>query len=280
MLIDARGEKGAVPEKRETATGKTVYQNPKGTVDASNAAEGYLLVSYTGGKNVRVKAQVTREKGTAYTYELSNRGAVEILPLTEGSGMYTVRIFENIGGSRYATACSYQLEVSLRHDSLPFLYANQYVNFTGDGAAAKKAAELAAGKKSDFDKMSAFYDFVVGGFSYDYELAKTVRSGYLPDVDAVLQRKKGICFDYAAVMAAMLRSQNIPCKLVIGYAGETYHAWLSVYLEGAGWVDKAIYFDGNVWKRMDPTFASTGKRSASINQYIADDANYSQKYVY
>ncbi len=35
-------------------------------------------------------------------------------------------------------------------------------------------------------------------------------AGYLPDVDSILQEKKGICFDYAALMATMLQSQNIP----------------------------------------------------------------------
>lgn len=100
--------------------------------------------------------------------------------------------------------------------------------------------------------MQAVFDFVTKNFSYDYELAKTVQSGYLPVVDRVLEGKKGICFDYAAVMCAMLRSQNIPCKLVVGYAGTTYHAWINVYIDGVGWVDKVIYFDGESWDADGP----------------------------
>ena len=99
-------------------------------------------------------------------------------------------------------------------------------------------------------------------------------------VDKVLEAKKGICFDYSAVMAAMLRSQGIPCKLVIGYAGTVYHAWINVYIEGVGWVDKAIYFDGKTWTLMDPTFVSTGKGSASIMKYVTTASNYSAKYAY
>ena len=41
----------------------------------------------------------------------------------------------------------------------------------------------------------------------------------LPSVDETLKTKKGICFDYAALMTAMLRSQGIPTKLEIGYQG-------------------------------------------------------------
>ena len=39
---------------------------------------------------------------------------------------------------------------------------------------------------------------------------KIVKSGYLPDVDKVFTENTGICFDYAAVMATMLRTQAIP----------------------------------------------------------------------
>ena len=95
----------------------------------------------------------------------------------------------------------------------------------------------------------------------------------------VLQAKKGICFDYAALMTAMLRSQGIPSKLVVGYAGTTYHAWISVWTEENGWVDGAIFFDGHIWKRMDPTFASSGNRSDEIMDYI-EHGDYIAKYLY
>ena len=96
-----------------------------------------------------------------------------------------------------------------------------------------------------------------------------------------LRKKKGICFDYAALMTAMLRSQDIPTKLVVGYTGSLYHAWINVFLEGQGWVDNVIYFDGHDdWKLMDPTFASSGKQSKEIMQYIGNGGNYKAKYSY
>ena len=128
--------------------------------------------------------------------------------------------------------------------------------------------------------MGKVFDFVVDHFTYDYDKASTVSSGYLPVVDDILAAKKGICFDYAAVMTAMLRSQNIPCKLVVGYAGTIYHAWIDVYVEGTGWIAGAIRFDGKDWTLMDPTFVSSGKRSPSIMEYVTTDSNYSQKYAY
>ena len=66
----------------------------------------------------------------------------------------------------------------------------------------------------------------------------------------------------------------------MGYAGTTYHAWINVYIEGVGWVDKVIYFDGQNWTLMDPTFVSTGKGSDSIMKYVTTASNYSQKFAY
>ena len=102
----------------------------------------------------------------------------------------------------------------------------------------------------------------------------------VPDLDQILEIKKGICFDYAAMMTAMLRSQEVPCKLVVGYAGVAYHAWISVYKEKDGWIDNVIYFDGTTWKRMDPTFASSANKSEAIMKYIGDGSNYTEKYIY
>ena len=122
---------------------------------------------------------------------------------------------------------------------------------------------------------------MVTNLTYDYEKAGTVQSGYLPDVDKVLQEKKGICFDYASLMAAMLRSQGVPVKLVIGYTstGE-YHAWINVWSEESGWIDSVIYFDGKVWKLMDPTFASSGNQSQSIMEFIGNAGNYKERFAY
>ena len=276
----ANQKPATLPVKAEPKTGITVYQNAKASVDASNLSEGYVMVRYTGGKQVRIKVLITGENGVTYTYNLNNTDVAETFPLTEGNGRYSIKVYENTTGTKYALAFSTQVNMTLRNAFLPYLYPNQYVNYTADCATVKKAAELTAGKTSDLDKISAVYYFVTDNFTYDYNLANTVQSGYLPDVDKVLAAKKGICFDYAAVMSAMLRSQNIPCKLVVGYAGTVYHAWINVYIEGVGWVDKVIYFDGKTWTMMDPTFVSTGKHSSSILSYVTNDANYQQKYAY
>jgi len=261
------------------ASGTVTYNSNSVLLDASNTSHGYVMVQYTGN-SAKIKVQVMKSGGEAYTYDLNSRSAYEVFPLTEGSGTYTVRVLEQVTGNQYAVKSNNSLNVTLSNEYEPFLYPNQYVNFTAGSAVVAKGAEVAASAADALGVVSNVYNYVVQNFTYDTALANSVQSGYLPNVDHVLSVKKGICFDYAAVMTAMLRSQNIPTKLVVGYTGSLYHAWVSVYIEGQGWVDNIIYFDGTQWKLMDPTFASSGKNDPSIKDYITNSSNYKAKYTY
>ena len=98
-------------------------------------------------------------------------------------------------------------------------------------------------------------------------------------MDETLATGKGICLDYSALMTAMLRSQQIPTRMEIGYAGTAYHAWLSSYIDGVGWVNGLIHFDGTDWSLMDPTFAASNSADF-LESFIGDGDNYMLKYIY
>ena len=265
----------------EPVAGATdVKSNASACIDMSNKADGYVMIKYTGGSDAQLKARVTGPSGTVYTYNLRADGQYDTFPLSDGNGSYTATVYKNISGTSYSTVLSAKFSVSLIDEFAPFLRPNQYVNFNANSQAVTRAAQLTAGMTDNLEKVQIVYNFVISNITYDRVLAANVQSGYLPDVDAVLEKGKGICFDYAAVMAAMLRSQGVPTKLVVGYTGKVYHAWLNVYSEETGWVDGIIYFDGSTWKLMDPTFASSNKSSDSIMKYIGNGANYQAKYLY
>ncbi|MBE6955659.1 MAG: transglutaminase domain-containing protein [Ruminococcaceae bacterium] len=269
----------AVPEFPEAeATGEKEKKNTEATIDYSNTADGYVMVHYTANTSKRLKVQV-KGPSTTYTYNLT-RGQWEVFPFSDGNGSYKITVYRNVSGNSYATVLSLSTEVTLEDEFAPFIRPNQYVNYSAESDVVYKAAELTEGIEDPLKKVEAVYDFVVGTLTYDKEKAKTVKSGYLPVLDEVLEEKTGICFDYASLMTAMLRSQGVPCKLVVGYAGKAYHAWISVWTEESGWVDGAIFFDGSAWKRMDPTFASSANKSASIMKYIGNGSNYTVKYLY
>ena len=259
------------------ASGSVTYGNGRATIDASKTSNGYVMIKYTGGQS-RIKIQIA--KSTTYTYDLNARNTYEVFPFTEGNGTYSIKIFENVSGNQYAQVMSQNISVSLADEFAPFLTPNQYVNFSNGSAAVNKGAELAASAADEIGVVTNVYNYVINNITYDTAKAASVQSGYLPNVDQVLAQKTGICFDYAALMTAMLRSQDIPTKLVIGYSGGLYHAWVNVYIDNIGWVDNFIYFDGHNWSLMDPTFASSGGQSESIKQYIGNGSNYQAKYTY
>jgi uncharacterized membrane protein len=260
-----------------SADGTVTYGNNLVKIDASHTSDGYVMVKYTG-KAAKIKLRI--HKDTDYTYDLNVSGNYETFPLTEGSGNYTILLFENVAGTSYSTAFSQSISVALSDERNPFLYPNQFCNFNANTVVIPIADSLTAGLTETIDKVAAVYRHVVDTISYDYDKAATVQSGYLPDINTVYNARKGICFDYAAIMTSMLRAENIPTRLVIGYSGEIYHAWVSVYTDEQGWVENLIYFDGKDWRMMDPTFASTGKGSSSVNDYIVNPANYRAKFTY
>ena len=261
-----------------TASGTAEKRNEKAVIDYSNTKDGYVMVQYTASTSKRLKVQV-KGPTTTYTYNLT-AGAWTTFPLSDGNGNYQVVVYENIEGTKYASVLSVSCTVTLTDEFAPFLRPNQYVDYSVAPNTVTKAAELTAGLTDPLKKVEAVYNFVVTNLTYDKQLAATVQSGYLPVLDTVLAKKTGICFDYAALMTGMLRSQGVPCKLVVGYAGSAYHAWISVWSQSTGWIDGAIYFDGTSWQRMDPTFASSGNQSQSIMAYIGDGKNYTSKYFY
>ena len=261
-----------------SADGVTVYQNDFASIDASNTSQGYVMVKYNGA-NEKVKLQITCPDQSCYTYLISDRGAYDTFPLTAGNGSYTLQVLENVAGDTYTVSLTQSINVSIEDEFLPFLYPNQYVNFHADSQAVSKGSDLAKDTYSDLDVVQNIYNYVIKNISYDTEKAQNVSYGYVPDVDDTLYSKKGICFDYAALMTSMLRSQNIPTKLEVGYSGDAYHAWISTYIDDKGWVDDIIQFDGDTWQIMDPTLAATND-SAAVKKYVGDGSHYVVKYTY
>ena len=261
-----------------SADGVTVYQNDFASIDASNTSQGYVMVKYNG-TNEKVKLQITCPDQSCYTYLISDRGAYDTFPLTAGNGSYALQVLENVAGDTYTVSLAQSINVSIQDEFLPFLYPNQYVNFHTDSKAVSKGSDLAKDTYSDLDVVQNIYNYVIKNISYDTEKAQNVSYGYVPDIDDTLSSKKGICFDYAALMTSMLRSQNIPTKLEVGYSGDAYHAWISTYIDDKGWVDDNIQFNGDTWQIMDPTLAATND-SAAVKKYVGDGSHYIVKYTY
>lgn len=260
------------------------YGNEYVSLDTSNSSDGYFYIKYTG-ENTKVKLQIFSDTSITYTYDIMP-GENTVIPLSLGSGIYSLTAYENITGNEYAMIYAEDLDVTLSDELKPFLYPNQYVWFTAESNTTSLARQLTDGCSNELDAVGKVYDYMIKNITYDYNKAETVEPGYLPDVDEILAIKTGICFDYSAVMSAMLRSVGIPTRMEIGYSGDAYHAWVSVYTKDQGWINDLIQFDGTKWTLMDPTFDanSADSKKSDFSKLLGNGggkkASYTMMYNY
>ena len=110
----------AATVRTPAATGQVTYGNSLVNIDASNSKDGYVMVRYTG-RNPKIKVQISKGGTETYTYNLNSSGNYEVFPFSEGSGSYTVKVFENISGNQYSQAFSQTISVQLADELSPFL---------------------------------------------------------------------------------------------------------------------------------------------------------------
>lgn len=280
------GGSSSDPDKKRTtitsfpmpeASGAVTYSGGSTTIDASHTSDGYVMINYSGGAS-KLQVQITNPDGEVYPYPMVP-GNYRTFPLTGGSGSYKIDVLENVTADLYSMSCSQSIDVSVGNEFSPYLYPNQYVDYTSESSCVSLGIDLSNESSDDLDYVGRVYDYVISNVSYDTALASSVPTNYIPEPDATLSSKTGICFDYASLMSSMLRSQGIPTKLVVGYSGEAYHAWISVYLDEVGWVENVIQFDGSSWSLMDPTLAANNDSSA-VAQYVGNGSNYTVRYTY
>jgi len=263
------------------ASGEQVKESNNCVIDYSNTADGYVMVKFKKALGPTLKCVVTtggQALNDGYKYTLSVN-KYQVIPLTEGNTAYTIYLLYEVGG-RYAMEMTLKVNVEMTDQFEPYLRPNQFVNYTKSTKVVKKAASITKKCKNDLAKVKKVYNYVIKNYKYDKKLAKTVKPGYVPNLNKIYKKKKGICFDYAALMTAMLRSSGIPTRLDIGYATNIYHAWISTWLNEKGWVDNIIQFDGKSWELMDPTLAANSDNKEDVKEYIGNGEHYVLQYSY
>ncbi len=288
---EASSDEGLSMVSQDGGTNFKAYQAPEfadsafhadkaegtGTVklDLSALSQGYVAVSAESDK--RLKFQVLKGD-TKYNYNMASDGTPSIFPLQGGDGTYTFKVMENVTEGKYAPIYTAEENVVLADEFQPFLRPSDYVNYSKDSDCVKKAAELAAKAEDALGVVSAVYAYITENVDYDYQKAATVQTGYLPDVDETLATGKGICFDYASLTAAMLRSQGIPTKMVFGDVSpdDVYHAWNMFYTEETGWVTVKFQVSADSWNRLDLTFSAGGADTS----FVGDGTNYTDMSYY
>lgn len=237
--------------------GFAVFEQQGNVIDYSNDEYGYISVKATKSTQNQ-KVQVLFDD-LIYTYDLVSDEYI-IVPLQGGEGLYTIRILRNVDGTTYSILASTKLDVEMADENSTYLYPNQMVDYNAQTEAVLKSFELTENADSDLKRVYEVYHYITENIDYDYDKAELAKTTFiLPIIDETYINQKGICFDYAALMSAMLRVQHIPTRIITGMTDVGYHAWVEVYLSDTGWINPSVYFESDTWNHVDPTFDSLGE---------------------
>lgn len=200
--------------------------------------QGIVVESAKYGSNMRVMVE---KDGQKYYYSLNNPR--EEIPAQLGSGSYLVKILQNTSGNAYKVVEKSSVNLSVNNMDV-YLSSSQPVYWENQDKLIQLANKLTEGLNTDKEKVDAAYKYVISNIKYDYNKINTISTDYVPNIESTIDSKTGICYDYSALFAGILRSQGIPTKLVKGYkAGlNVYHAWNEVYLDGK-WITVDTTFD-------------------------------------
>nr|WP_307992635.1 transglutaminase-like domain-containing protein [uncultured Niameybacter sp.] len=214
---------------------------------------GIIRVTYTGKEEIKLKVMIEKVEGKEkYTYDLLLRNKAESFPLQMGNGTYKISVLKNVKGTSYALVDAKTVVLNLKDEKNVYLTSIQNINWSSTSKPVQKAVDLVDKTKNVEEKAKILYRHVIYEYTYDYDKLATLAADYLPNIDVTYDEKTGICYDFSSLYAAMLRSQQIPTKLVKGYSenAKGYHAWNEVYDEQLKeWVIVDTTYDLQVIKK-------------------------------
>ncbi|MEN1761274.1 transglutaminase-like domain-containing protein [Anoxynatronum sibiricum] len=234
------------------------------SLDTRSVETGLLSVQYQVPGHTATKIMLEKG-GERSVFDLSATRTEETIPLLLGDGQYKVSILEHVSGNQYRPIKTETIEVAIVDPTARFLSSVQEIRWDQNMKAIQKAAALTAGLTTDMEKVTAIYEYIVENIRYDDAKAATVTSGYQPDIDATLLSGSGICYDYAALFAAMMRSVGVPARMAKGYAPgiDVYHAWNEILVDGE-------------WQTMDTTMDAAYRQSKMPVKMFKDGAAFNK----
>ncbi len=131
--------------------------------------------------------------------------------------------------------------LSLLLSAYIFVYKQDDVSLTNgqptlwDMSTVELADEICDDCDADEEKVKAIYEWMIHNFEYVYEYEPIVQ--YF-NVRKTLSTRKGICYDFSHLFAALCRGQNISCYVIDGTPYNPTmdcHTWNRVYFDGSWW---------------------------------------------
>ncbi|MDL2294932.1 transglutaminase-like domain-containing protein [Ruminococcaceae bacterium OttesenSCG-928-D13] len=257
----------------------------EGLIDITNLNEGYIAAQITTG--VDSKILITHnDTGAQDQYWMDSDGTMNFYPVTHGDGSYSFKLYTSANDpnnpNAYYPFVSIDGNATLVSEQAPYLVPTKLVRYTPDSLCVAESYELAAHSADNLSVAQQVFAWVAGNIEYDYDKADEIGGTtlrYEPYPDETYETRLGICYDYASLLAAMLRANGIPTKLVKGEVMRSdgqiiAHAWNMVWTEQSGWIAVDSNVIANAWNRVDPTFYATAGNEATAAQYVGDGESY------
>ena len=147
-----------------------------------------------------------------------------------------------------------------------------------------KAKAFAQQLKQQANNMPLFIEVLRSYIStqgFNYTLSPGVYDGDHQIDEFLFESKSGFCSYYAGSLAFLLRSINVPSRVVVGYMGgedneisqtmsiyqRDAHAWVEVFIEGQGW----LRLDPTAW--VSPERVESGLQQAIPNEFKGFNAS-------
>jgi transglutaminase-like putative cysteine protease len=200
--------------------------------------------------NSKIKLMVVRNNEQLWYDVKVDKGMFsQQLWLNNGKGEYTVHVMVNEYDRKYSFGPNITIE-NIKEMN-PLLSPEKYIE-SADKQVIEKAVEITKNLTSDREKAKEIYNWVSKNIDYDYEkYNKHLNNDYNNEYGALLalDTKKGVCYDYAALVAALGRASGMQTKVVKGTGKVNgtsgYHAWNEIYIA-----------DESKWIKLDATFAA------------------------
>lgn len=229
--------------------------------------EGYIRISGSTN-NSRIKLMVSGADNQVWYDVKLNEGKFNEEIWFDKQGKYTIKIMVNEYDRKYSYGPGITVENTEELDR--YLIPAKHIESSNE-EIINTAREITRTCSSDLEKARAIYDWVKDNIRYDYDkLLRHENDQYDNKYGALntINSGKGVCYDYAALAAALCRSLGLRAKVVEGDLNsgplKGLHAWNEFYIaELESWINIDITL-GDTTGRNYFNFENNGESHTAI----------------